>query len=448
LDLLTYRRKFTPVRLANPAALQLAPNQFLDAFFALKKIPRACLFCAHRLDDSMPGLKRRLVLVAAFSASLIISGASVAGEGRDQTVDSALEAEFVFDNEFFVGLQSDESDRATWSSEMEVELGLDFEALFGWSGWEAAVVAKANRGDALAASSGETLAFSGAADDRGEVVEEIWLQTHFAQDRASLLLGRYAAENDFDVREIADVFVNGGFEEGPELAEAGGDGGAVVPLPGFGARLNLVIGEGLAFRIAAVEGDTEEVDPDAPADEGYFYIAELGWSPFASSATRLGLGAWHHTGDFQRIIEQTNRPFKSGVSGYYAFAEGPVFQGRQNPDLVVSAFARVGFTDDAVAAIDAHRAVGLVVAGLIPQRADDRLGLGLTSISNGSDARRASALEGESISRRETAIELTYLIRATDWLIVQPTLQCAIHRDGDPEEDQACAAGLGLTLEF
>ncbi|MEE4295791.1 MAG: carbohydrate porin [Wenzhouxiangella sp.] len=396
----------------------------------------------------MPRHEYSLAPIAAFAAPLLFSAPALGGQDLDQPDDSGLEAEFLIDNEFFVGLQGDEGDAATWSSELELELGLDFEAMLGWSGWAAGMVAKANRGDALAASSGETLAFSGAADDRGELVEELWLQKHFAKDRISFLLGRYAADNDFDVREAADVFVNAGFEEGPELAEAGGDGGAVVPLPGLGARLNLAITPGLAFRIAVIEGDTEEVDPDAPADEGYFYIAELDWSPSQSPETRVGLGVWHHTGDFQRLIEQADASFKTGVSGYYAFAEGPIYHGRQNPDLVVSAFARIGLTDDEVAAIDSHRAIGLVVGGLIPQRADDRLGLGLTSISNSSDYRRASVLEGEPISDRETAIELTYIIQATDWLIVQPTLQCALNRDGDPEVARACAAGLGLRLEF
>lgn len=396
----------------------------------------------------MPGLKRRLVLVTAFTTSLFIAVSCLAGEAPDQPGDSALEAEFVFDNEFFIGLQGDEGERTTWSGEIELEFGLDFEALFGWSGWEAGMVAKANRGDPQAASSGETLAFSGAADDSGEFVEEIWLQKHFADDRVSFLVGRYAAENDFDVRETADVFVNGGFEEGPELAEAGEDGGAVVPLPGFGARLNLTIAEGLALRVAIVEGQTEEADPEAPAGEGYFHIAELDWHPFASHDARLGLGAWYHTGDFVRLLDAADEAFKSGVAGYYAFVEGPVYESRRNPDLVVSAFARIGMTDDQVAAIDQHQSVGLVVAGLIPGRGDDRVGLGVTSISFGSAYRQASALEGEPISGRETAVELTYLVQATDWLIVQPTLQCAIHRDGDPEADRACAAGLGLTLEF
>jgi porin len=396
----------------------------------------------------MTSFNQAFAFIVALAAFLSVATAGAAEQEMGSDNDAAIEAEFVFDNEFFVGLQSDEGERSTWSAEAEVALGLDFEALFGWSGWEAGLVAKANRGDALAASSGETLAFSGAADDRGELVEEIWLHKHFADDRVSFLIGRYAAENDFDVRDTADVFVNGGFEEGPELAEAGEDGGAVVPLPGFGARLNLAIRDDLAFRIAVVDGQTEEEDADAPADEGYFYIAELDWRPFASAEARLALGAWHHTGDFVRLLDDTAEAFKRGVSGYYAFAEGPVYESRRNRDLVISAFARVGVTDDQVAAIDAHQSVGLVVAGLISERPDDRLGLGVTSISFGSAYRQVSALEGEPITRRETAIELTYLVQATDWLIVQPTLQCAIHRDGDPGAGRACAAGLGLTLEF
>ena len=393
-------------------------------------------------------LGKILAVVALFGTLSGVVSLCVAEQGLDHEEGSSSEAEFVFDNEFFVGLQDDERDRTTWSSEIEVQLGIDFEALFDWPGWDASLVAKANRGDALAASSGETLAFSGAADDKGEVVEEIWLQKRFSDDRIGVLVGRYAAENEFDVRETADVFVNGGFEEGPELAETGEDGGAVVPLPGLGARLSLAVADGLDFRVAVVEGKTEAVDPDSPADEGHFYIAELDWSPFALSDARLGLGAWRHTGDFQRLEADAESPFESGVTGYYAFAEGSLYASAANPDLVVSAFARVGFTDDQVAAIDSHQSVGLVVAGLVPGRADDRLGLGVTSITNSAVYRRLSEIEGDPISARETAVELTYLVQATDWLIAQPTLQCAINRDGDPEQDRACAAGLGLTLEF
>ncbi len=392
-------------------------------------------------------LRRKTGVIALVAVFLSLAVTGLAAEEDED--DSALEAELVVDNELFVGLQDEEGDQSTWSSEIELALGVDFGALFGWSGWEAGFIAKANRGDALASASGETLVFSGAADERGEEIEELWIQKNFAAGRAQLLMGKLAAENDFDVRETADVFVNGGFEEGPELAELGEDGGAVVPLPGLGARLNLALAEDLTFRVAAVEGETEEVDPARPADAGYFYIAELDWSPFSSSEARLGLGAWQHTGEFQRLVEAADEdPFKNGASGYYMFAEGPLYESQTNPDLVIAAFARMGFTDDAVAAFDSHQSAGLVVSGLIPGRADDQLGFGLTSITNGPNYRRASRLEGDSISSRETAVELTYLLQATAWLIVQPTLQCALNRDGDPEEDRACAAGLGLTLEF
>ena len=402
----------------------------------------------------MKTLRRKVSSITLAAALLSLAMTGLAAEDDEDNEDgSGLEAEFVLDNEFFVALQDEDGDQSTVSSEIELELGVDFEELFGWSGWEAGFIAKANRGDAVASASGETLPFSGAADDRGEELEELWIQKNFASGRAQLLVGKLAAENDFDVRETADVFVNGGFEEGPELAELGEDGGAVVPLPGLGARLNLALAEDWVFRVAVVEGEIEEADPDLPADAGYFYITELDWSPFSSSEARLGLGAWHHTGDFQRLIgeadeEEAGQPFKSGTSGYYLFAEGPLYESPNDPDLVISAFARIGFADDEVAAFDSHQSVGLVVSGLIPGRTDDLLGFGVTSITNGSDYRRASRLEGDAISGRETAIELTYLVQATDWLIVQPTLQCAINRDGDPDEDRACAAGLGLTLEF
>jgi len=356
--------------------------------------------------------------------------------------------EFALENDFFAAFEREEADGATWSGEIEAALELDFESLWGWQGWEASMVAKANRGNALAAGSGEILPFSGAADDRGEELEELWLQKSLLDGKISILVGQFAAENDFDLRETAGVFVNGGFEEGPELAELGGDGGAVIPLPGLGGRLAVNLPSDFVIRVALVEGEIEDADPGESVDAGYFHIAELNWVPAATPGTRYGLGAWYHSGDFKRLAFESQDPFEQGATGYYMFAEGDLFQAKNASGTVVSGFVRVGFGDDGLSAIASHQSAGLTVAGLIPGRDEDILGLGVTSISNARAYREISAQDGEPLSHRETAVELTYQAQVAEDLSVQPTLQCVLNRDSDPEQDRVCAAGLRLAMEF
>jgi porin len=356
--------------------------------------------------------------------------------------------ELSMESDFFTSLEPDQDSGSSWSGEVEAVLEADFELLWGWRGWAASVVAKANRGDALAAASGEILPFSGAADDRGQELEEFWLQKDLLDGQVSILAGQYSAENEFDLRETAGIFVNGGFEEGPELAELGGDGGAVTPLPGLGARLAIRLPGDFTIRLALVEGEIEDADPEEPADAGYFHIAELNWRPESAPGARYGLGAWYHSGDFRRLDLNADRAFEQGTSGYYAFAEGEIFRAPQAAGPVVSGFVRLGFADDGVSELASHQSAGLTVAGLIAGRDEDVLGLGVTSISNSQAYRSISAQEGEPLSDRETAVELTYQARLAEGVILQPSVQCVFNRNSDPEQDRVCAAGLRLALEI
>ncbi len=388
--------------------------------------------------------------IGILSTGLLSFAVAIPGDVNAETADDreTYVLELALENDFFGAFEREQADRATWSGEVELLLEVDFESLWGWRGWKAGVVGKANRGDALAAGSGEILPFSGAADDRGEELEELWLQKSLFDGQVSILVGQFAAENEFDVREKAGEFVNGGFEEGPELAELGGDGGAVTPLPGLGARLAISWSDDFEIRLALVEGETEDVDPEEPAGAGYFHIAELNWLPAATPGARYGLGAWYHSGDFQRLDFESEGLFEQGATGYYMFAEGDLFEAKNAPGTVVSGFVRVGFGDNGVSAIASHQSAGLTVTGLIRGRDNDVLGFGITSISNARAYRETSAQDGEPLSHRETAVELTYQAQLAEGLSVQPTVQCVFNRDSDPEQDRVCAAGLRLAMEF
>lgn len=97
--------------------------------------------------------------------------------------------------------------------------------------------------------------------------------------------------------------------------------------------------------------------------------------------------------------------------------------------------------------VSLHFVGGLQYTGLLPGRDEDLLGLGVTHVDIGDNARLLSrdinAFSGTDspILDHEITIELTYRFIVNQWCTVQPDLQWVLHPGGSPATGDALVIG-------
>ena len=373
------------------------------------------------------------------------------GGARTSLLEHGVLVEAANTMDLFASADGGVSGESTVSNLFELAVTADMGALAGLRGGTLFFLGLGTHGDDPGGSSGTVHAPSNLAADDAWRVLEFWYEQSFRQDRAGLLFGIYAVDSEFDAKETADVFLNGGFGTGLELSETGLNGPSIFAVTGLAVRGRFQITPGFGLRAAIVEGSPGDVDDptkfriDLDDDEGVFAIAEADWQPAGFEFLRFGLGGWRYTTDFERI---DGRGEEDGTAGFYGFAEGVIFNEPGTDDQGLSGFVRAGRADATVNRFGDYRAAGLVYTGLIPGRDGDILGLGVSSVDNGDDFVDAVRADGSRIERSETVWELTYHAQVLPWLSVQPSLQYAQNPDTDPAIDDHLAVALRLGLTF
>ena len=83
---------------------------------------------------------------------------------------------------------------------------------------------------------------------------------------------------------------------------------------------------------------------------------------------------------------------------------------------------------------------GLKVTRPFRSRGDDVFSLGFSHLRFSPDYVDAARAEGENVSRRQSALEVTYRLQATGWLALQPNVQFVF----DPAFSRRDATVIGL----
>jgi porin len=403
---------------------------------------------------------RRWVLAAAMA---LTTGSALADDAFDDTLtgdwggartsllDHGIVVEAANTTDLFASVDGGASGDDTVSNLFELAVTADMGMMAGLRGGTLFFLGLGTHGDDPGSSSGTAHAPSNLAADDAWRVLEFWYEQSLLGDRAGLLLGIYAVDSEFDAKETADVFLNGGFGTGLDLSETGLNGPSIFPVTGLALRGRLQLTPALDVRAAIADGAPGDLDDptafeiDLDDDEGVFAIAELDWQPAGFEFLRLGVGGWRYTTDFERI---DGRGDEDGTGGVYGFAEGLLLREPGSVDQGLSGFVRVGRADDDVNRFGSYRGAGLVYTGLVPGRDGDILGLGISSVDNGDEFVDAVRAGGTRLQRSETVVELTYRADVLPWLSVQPAVQYAMNPDTDPGIDDhvAVALRLGVTL--
>ena len=335
---------------------------------------------------------------------------------------------------------------------VNLSITLDTETAFGLRGGTAFVNFQHQDGESASVDAGDFQEVSNIVADGRTQVSELWYEQRLADDRVRLKVGKIDAGGEFGYAQNAGEFLNASMSWTATNVVM-----PTYPDPAFG-----VLGLGTAAFVKPVDGvyfgggvfdgalaegvPTGSRGPKTlfgePAD--LYLIGEGGLLWEAPEGVRLGvgrlaLGAWHHTGSFQRFDDGTT---ESGTSGYYVILDQVLW--RENPADAedaqgVGAFAMYDGTDGEVAEVEHHLSAGMAWTGAIPTRDADVVGTGVTYAHFSDDA----GFAGDG----ETTIEAFYRVQVTPWFSIKPDLQYILDPSGG-DVDDALVAQLRAELFF
>ena len=306
-------------------------------------------------------------------------------------------------------------------------------------------------------------------------LSELWLEQSFWNGGASLRAGQLAADVEFFYADSALMFLQ---TDWPTIiAAALPSGGPAYPLSTPGVRVKVEPNKNVSVLAAVFNGDP--AGPGTPGDEQLrnkygvnfrlkdfpFVIAEAQFrtnhgKTDTGLASTLKLGAWTHFGKFDdnqfaddgtllADPEGSGEPLKRrGNNGVYGVFEQQLYRphgGDARSGITLFGLASGSPQDRSL--INFWFQTGLVFAGMIPNRPDDKFGA-IFEYARYSNSVRAFeqdqiAFTGipEVIQDYEANLELNYLFQIVPGWTLQPVLTYVWHPDGGASAVDALVIG-------
>lgn len=337
---------------------------------------------------------------------------------------------------------------------LDLTFEADLEDAIGWTGATVFAYGLYNNDSSISELAGDVQTVSnietGVETFR---LYEAWLEQRVGE-KASIKIGLYDLNSEFDALETAGLFINSAHGIGSDIGLTGENGPSIFPVTSLGARLEYGFASDWAVRLAVLDGVPG--DPDRPKrtavrfgdGDGALIAAEVE-APMPHG--RVLLGHWRYTSEF----EQLDGEMDDGNLGVYLRAErrlwsepgtGELNAGEPNAGKQgLAGFARAGWSKGDINPYNVFLGGGLVYTGVFDRRPDDRLGLAVAAAFS---SRRFRSLA--EVERAEVNVEVTYHLPLTDFFALQPNVQYIVNPSADPALKNALAVGLRaeIGLEF
>lgn len=318
---------------------------------------------------------------------------------------------------------------------------VDLEAVAGWRGASAHVYALYNNGTSFSTLTGDAQVASNIETGvRALRLYEAWIEQDFGG--ASLKLGLYDLNSEFDALDASGLFVGSPHGIGTDIAQSGENGPSIFPSTSLAARLAVEPAPGWVLRAAILDGVPG--NPDHPRrtaitlsdKDGALAIAEVE-APLPHG--RLLFGAWRYTARFDTHGGERTR----GNDGLYLRGETALTEESGDPAQGLAAFARVGIADGQLNMFDRFASAGLNYTGPFAGRDEDQIGLAVAAAFTSGAYRNLTPSDDA-----EVAFEFTYRARVAPWLSLQPNFHYIVNPGADPSLRNAVAAGLRAEFSF
>ena len=308
-------------------------------------------------------------------------------------------------------------------------------------------------------------------------LSEMWFEKKFWEDKASLRIGQLAADSEFFFSDASQIFLQTDF---PTITAVNlPSGGPAYPLSTPGVRLKFEPNQNLAVLLAMFNGDPAGPGPgdeqlrnryglnfrvsDPPLFFGEVQFKNNREKDAKGLATTLKLGGWVHTGSFDdkrfgidglSLADPASLgiPVKRrGNGGVYGVIDQQLYRpAGAAADGGISVFALGSVSPSDRNLVDVYASGGIVFAGMVPGRPDDKFGASFiyarfSDNIRGFDADQI-AFTGLPLSVRdyELNIELTYVAQIIPGWTVQPDFQYIWHPAVGDQPSARHAAVVGV----
>ncbi|MHC4659380.1 MAG: carbohydrate porin [Planctomycetota bacterium] len=344
-----------------------------------------------------------------------------------------------------------------FSGSYDLELSADLRKLLGLEGGSLYMLtedvwSKSAGIDGL--SVGSVFGVNGDARARRSMdITELWYEHAFLDDSLRIRVGKmdltggfehHGCPVSFDCSAYANdettQFLNGALINNP-----------TIPFPAYGLGVAVHYSPTHLWYVSAAVADAQADIRETGFrttfhDEDYFfYIVETGITPQLDSAKgplqgAYRVGLWYDPQDKERFSDGRIRRDDTGF--YLSFDQTLCRENNDAEDTQgLGVFGRYGWASSKVNEITNFWSAGIQYQGLIPDRDDDVLALGL---AQGVFSDRAS----DYVDDYETACELYYSAQITPWMSVSPSIQYIANPGGNEITSDAVVLGVRLQMRF
>lgn len=311
-------------------------------------------------------------------------------------------------------------------------------------------------------------------------LSELWVERKILDGAGSIRVGQLVADNDFFFSDLSNIFLQ---TDWPTITAVNLPGGApAYPLSTPGARLKYNVNNDASFLLAIFNGDPAGPcagDPDTCNRYGLNFRMRdpafiIGEAQFRTNqakddtglARTLKFGGWTHLGRFADRRFATDgtliaNPAGSGVPlmhrgdyGFYGVIDQQLYRPRGGAaDSGISVYGLASMTPSDRNLVDLQLNGGVVFAGFVPHRPQDRFGASVVYSRFSSSVRAADQdiinFTGVPGTPRdfETNLELSYVAQIVPGWILQPDFQYIFHPSGFAGRD-AKVLGIRTMVSF
>ncbi|WP_161965746.1 carbohydrate porin [Steroidobacter cummioxidans] len=372
------------------------------------------------------------------SAGVCATCAAVSAQAGDFASSMQFEAGYASD--FFVNLRGGLARGDRHLANLDVVATLDMQELWDIRGLTLFVYGQSNAGGGLSERFvGDSFDVSNIDAPAASRFLELGAAWEFGDDgEHGVRVGLLDLNTEFDVSAPRNLYVNGAFGMGQELGQSGEHGPSSYPTTSLGVSLNLQVAPQWHWLNGVFDGVPG--DPHRPKattvqlhhDDGLLLISEL-QRLSAGRVEKLAFGVWGYTRATEHLAGSAHN------QGWYVSADsrlGPLDEVRPWRTSL-----RIGHAEQSVNDHDWSLTTALNYDLARPVGREQSFGVGAVWIKTS-----AALRDSEDVDDYETALELTWRVTVSDWLVLQPDVQYIINPGSQRSLSNAVVLGLRFEI--
>ncbi len=367
------------------------------------------------------------------------------GQGAEvetEDVGSPILIEASYSSDVLTTVSDGAASGTRYLSNLDIAMEADLERLAGWRGATLLASGLYNNGETFSDLTGDAQVISSLeAGDEAVRLYELWINQEIG-DSASLKLGLYDLNSEFDVLDASGLFITNPHGIGTDISQTGEAGPSIFPVTSLAARLELEPLDGLKIRTAILDGvPGDPLRPRRTAiklgnGDGALLIAE---AEATTDSSKLLFGHWRYTAEFETFAGAQD----GGNAGWYLRGETRIVSELFSDDQGLDGFFRFGIAKGRFNPFGAFLSGGLTYNGPFKGRDEDQAGLAFATAIVSDEFK-------ETVRSRdqETVFELTYRAPVNNWLSLQPSFQYVVNPSASPVTPDAAAVLLRADISF